>query len=406
MSTDTTESKAKPAAKPKPAPKAKPAAPKEMLSKKPAGRFKLRLRHFYLIASFLLLVALPIAALQYYFSVYAKPQYASTVGFVVRNADTATSSEVLGGIVGLASTTGNDADILYEFIYSQELVRRIDETLDLRALFNRVEDDPIFALGDADSIEDLLRYWPRMVRVSYDANTGLLELRVLAFDPVDAQKIAQAILEESSQKINELSAQAREDATRQAQETLDKSVGRLKEARKALTTFRNTYQIVDPSVTLQERSGLLNSLQQQLAEARINYKLLAATSRSTDPRLEQAQQRITEIQALIDEERQEIGQGAEGNSGEVFSALFGEYEGLTVEREFAERTYLNALQNFDNALTQADRQSRYLSAYILPTLAESAEFPQRWILSGIVALFLFFFWAILCLVAYSLRDRR
>ncbi|NCT11795.1 MAG: sugar transporter, partial [Rhodobacterales bacterium] len=54
----------------------------------------------------------------------------------------------------------------------------------------------------------------------------------------------------------------------------------------------------------------------------------------------------------------------------------------------------------------ANRQSRYLAAYIRPTLAEKSEFPQRELMLGIVALFSFLIWAILSLVYYALRDRR
>ena len=50
------------------------------------------------------------------------------------------------------------------------------------------------------------------MRISYDQSTGLIELRVLAFDPVMAQQVAQAIVSESQDMINALSKQAREDA--------------------------------------------------------------------------------------------------------------------------------------------------------------------------------------------------
>ncbi|MCE6966917.1 sugar transporter, partial [Cereibacter sphaeroides] len=90
-----------------------------------------------------------------------------------------------------------------------------------------------------DEIEDLVDYWKRMVRISYDSTTGLIELRVHAFAPKDAQIIAQMILDESTRMINELSAIARADATRYAREELDKAVERLREQRVAVTEFRS-----------------------------------------------------------------------------------------------------------------------------------------------------------------------
>ena len=77
-----------------------------------------------------------------------------------------------------------------------------------------------------------------------------------------------------------------------------------------------------------------------------------------------------------------------------------------MDREFAEQSYTAALSAFDGAQAEAQRQSRYLAAYIKPTLAEEAEYPQRAMLLGLTALFLTLLWSILALIYYSLRDRR
>ena len=53
----------------------------------------------------------------------------------------------------------------------------------------------------------------------------------------------------------------------------------------------------------------------------------------------------------------------------------------------------------------ASRQSRYLASYIPPTRPETAEYPQRLVLTGIVAAFLVLLWAVMALVYYSIRDR-
>jgi capsular polysaccharide transport system permease protein len=57
-------------------------------------------------------------------------------------------------------------------------------------------------------------------------------------------------------------------------------------------------------------------------------------------------------------------------------------------------------------VAQANRQSRYLAAYIQPTIAEKSEYPQHGLIVGLVSLFTFLTWSILALVYYSLRDRR
>jgi len=57
--------------------------------------------------------------------------------------------------------------------------------------------------------------------------------------------------------------------------------------------------------------------------------------------------------------------------------VIAEFERLLSEREFSEQKYVTALSNLNVAQTEAQRQSRYLAAYVGPTLAESPERPQR-----------------------------
>ena len=111
------------------------------------------------------------------------------------------------------------------------------------------------------------------------------------------------------------------------------------------------------------------------------------------------------IENRIDEERQKFGVGGTGPGGESYATTVAEFERLTVDREFAEQAYVAAQSAYDGARAEASRQSRYLAAYIAPTLAEKAEFPQRALIVALVAAFAFLLWAILTLIYYSLRDR-
>jgi capsular polysaccharide transport system permease protein len=373
----------------------------------PSGSARMRRRHRWIAASFFAVVLLPLLASAIYLYAIARDQYASTVGFSVRTEDFASGLELLGGVAQLSGGTSTDADILYEFMQSQELVQTLDERLDLRGLYAKAEGDPVFAFPAEGSIEDLVDHWSRMTRVAYDSATGLIEVRALAFTPEDAQTIATAILEESSILVNELSAIARLDATRFAQEELDRAVERLKVARERMTEFRSRTQIVDPTADIAGQMGLLSTLQTQLAEAYIQIDLLRGSTVESDPRIPQAEARIEVIENRIAEERAKLGVGGGVDpDGEGFATLVSEYERLQVDREFAEQAYVAALAAYDTALAEARRQSRYLAPYVRPTLAESSQFPERLTLLALVALFLTTGWAIAVLIYYSLRDRR
>jgi capsular polysaccharide transport system permease protein len=364
-------------------------------------------RHFGLLLSFFLLVLAPAGASAVYLYTVAKDQYASRVGFSVRREEVSSAIEILGGITNLSGSSTTDTDVLFEYIRSQPMVRRVDERLDLRAIYTLPE-DPVFVLAPGATIEDLTDYWGWMVKVFYDSASGLIELRVQAFTPEDAQAVAQAVFEESSALINTLSNIAREDATRYAKEELDRAVERLVEARQALTEFRARTQIVDPEADIQGRMSLLATLEGQLVEAQIDLDILRDTTRETDPRVQQAERRVAVIEGRIASERARFGMADSGASepDDAYATLVAEFERLLVDREFAEQAYLSALGAHDVALAEARRQSRYLAAYIEPTRAESAEYPQREVILALIAVFALIGWSILALVYYSIRDRR
>jgi capsular polysaccharide transport system permease protein len=373
-----------------------------------ATKARAKKRHWGLIFAFIIIVLGPIGGAAWYLYERSVDQYASTLGFTVRSEDASSAADLLGGVASSfgGGSASRDGDILYEFILSQEIVRKVDDRLDLRRLYARHYDvDPLLSYNPDGTIEDLAEFWRRMVRVSYDSASGLMELRVLAFEPQEAVAIAQAIYDESSTMINALSATARADATRYAQADLDLAVDRLKTAREALTKFRLENQIVDPNADIQTQVGLLAFLQEQQATALIEFQLINETARDGDPRVEQARRRLEVIEAQIAEERQKFGAGG-GTDGVEYATTIAEFERLTVDREFAEASYAATLSAFDVARADANRQSRYLAAYINPTQAEKSEYPQRWLIVAIVAAFSFMTWAILSLVFYSLRDRR
>lgn len=375
-----------------------------------AGPARRKRRHVGLALSVLLIVLLPLAVIGWYAYVRAVDQYASNLGFTVRQEDQGQTQALLGGLAQLAgpSAAGGalDGDILNEFIRSQGLVRRIDARLDLWAHYAApYETDPVFALAPGGTIEDLANHWSRIVAIDYDQATGLIGVEVRAFDPVFAQQVAQAVLEESQSLVNDLNAAARADLVNAADQEVSLALDRLKTAREALVGFRTRTQIVDPETDLEARMGVQTSLQQQLAQALVEYDLLLQSAGDSAPSVIQAERKIDVIRDRLAEERQAFAADQSYTGVEGYPALIAEYERLTVDREYAEETYRAALAQRDAAKANAARQSRYLATYVQPTLPEAPIYPKRLQIMLVALLFLSLGWALFALIYYSVRDR-
>ena len=120
-----------------------------------------------------------------------------------------------------------------------------------------------------------------MVEVSFESASGIIHVRANAFTPGEARMIAQAVLDKSGDLVNRLSEQAREDAVRFAREDLDFAEDNLREVRERLADFRRENRIVDPSADVAGQMGLLNALQEELAQALVDRDMLLSYAAGT-----------------------------------------------------------------------------------------------------------------------------
>lgn len=305
----------------------------------------------------------------------------------------------------MASGTSNDVEILKQFIESQDLVRAIEQSEKVSEAFARGwPADFIFAFNPEGTLEDLHKYWGRNVRISTFA--GLMTLTVRSYDAQRSQQIALSVFEASKTLINQLSQEARNDATRFTREELQRAEDRLSLAREELTQFRLISGIVDPLASLQAEIGILTSLQAQLADSLVEKELLSKISRQQDPRVNEISRKIDALQVQIDLEQKKYAKSDSSEGGNDYARLFSQYERLAAEMQFAEQTYRAAIVAHDVALSEAKLTSRYLAMHVQPTIAEKSLFPDRPVQLAVTGLFLLLAWSVGLLIYYSIRDRR
>lgn len=383
------ERPAAPAAAPRPAPPPRPTV--------------MRRRHSLMLYSFIALVVVPVLTVAAYLFTVAEDQYHSRAAFSIRSEESnAAVSGLLGALTQVSSGSATDPDILFEYIRSQEIVEDLETEIGLSAIFSRAKGDWFYALGNDPTIEDLVWQWNRMVHVTHEANNGILQVQTEAFTPEDAQLVAEAILRKSSVLVNELSENARNDAIRYASEDVREAESNLLDIRKQLTQFRRTNRIVDPRADAEGQLGILNALQSELAQALIERDSLLTYAQESDPRVVNLDTKIASINAQIEAERRKLNVPSKTENVDIF----GEYENLLVQQEFANAAYTQALAGLATARAEARRQARYIAIHVRPTLAQTALYPRRFLLTGLVGLFCALAWGVALLVYYNVRDNR
>jgi len=375
-------------------------------------RPRTRRRHVLLYLSFILLVIAPVASAAYYLFALSADQFHSRAGFSVRSEEFSNPLDALSAFTGVNGGTGAaaDSEVLEDFIQSQTLIEKIDRELDLRSMFaarptgfELIPADVVFGLRADATIEDLEKYWSRMVLVSRNTSSGIIDLEVRAFTPEDAHALATAILDESTALVNDLSRIAQGDAIRFALEDVELAESRLADLRKQVRDFRSQNRLIDPESNVDSQSGVLRELHSLLAETLIRRGNIEAYASADDLRITDLDRQIAVIREQIEAERAVF--AARDQSGPSLSDVIGTFEELLVDLEFSENAYTAALASVEQARAEARRQSRYAAVHIEPTRAERSLYPSRWQLLLVVSVAALSLWAVLSLVYYNIRDR-
>lgn len=352
----------------------------------------------------LLVVVLPTVVAAVYFLLIASPRYVSEARFIVRAGTRPPPSSVgmaLQG-VGLAPAQ-TDAFAVHDWMRSRDAVVEMRDRAQLETVLGPPAADPFSRwprLGEGRTVEGLHRAWRRFVTVGYDSTTGISVLRVEAYRPEDARRLAEALLGGGERLVNRLNERASTDAVTEAQRAVDEAEARLASASSRLTGFRNRQRYIDPQGQAEAGGQVIVALTTQLATLRADRAQLAAEAPQS-PQLPSLDGRIRALERQIAAERAKIAGAADSLAPQVSA-----YEDLVLERQFADRQLAEATTALVEARQEARRQSLYLERVAGPLTADEATRPRRWRSILIVLVSTLLIWGIGRLLVLGLREHR
>ena len=280
---------------------------------------------------------------------------------------------------------------------------RIDAALDLRRLFSPPQADWWSRLPTPATIEELVRYWKGQVDPVYDAANGTVTVRVRAFDPGEALRLAEAVVAACEALVNELSLRSRHDALVHANAELAQAEDRLKTVLARIRAFRDREGLIDPARTAEANGALAARLRDELIKANTDLAILKRYMRDDAPSVQVLTARIRAIETQQRSLAAEMTDPEEARPDRLTRRL-GEYEQIESERRFAEASYQLALRAVEQARANADRQRVFIASFVPPSLPEEPLYPRRWRTLGTVALIAFALWGIGGLAAQSVRE--
>jgi len=340
----------------------------------------------------------------YYLKV-ASPQYEANAHFTIEKQGQG-QSDPLGALTGLPGSVSStrDALIVKDFIESREVIERTKQYFDINKLYAREDKDFLSRLEQDSSIEDIVEYWQEKVNVEFDTTSGIVNLKVTAFEPESAVKVINAILTASEDLVNTLSEKSRQDSLKFARQELRKAETKLKNARTDVRTFREKEQALSPEKSAESKLDLVGELEAERARAEADLRSLRLEFPDTSRKIIEAKNKVFSLKKQVNIERIRSTRITDSSDAKTMSSIISKHEELLTEQGFAEKSYEAALLNLEQSRIDATQQHRYLTIIVNPKLPEEPSKPDQ--PNDYIVLFLacLLLWGILSLIIASVRD--
>ncbi|MFB9953204.1 capsule biosynthesis protein [Rhizobium puerariae] len=356
-----------------------------------------------LLVSFVLLVLLPFIASGLYHAFIASDQFISEARFAVRSVAAESGENVDSGVMSM-STAPQDAYVVTSFIHSTEILKRLSGKVDYVSLFSGSDVDFLSRLESNSSQEELLKFWDRQIQTYIDGPSGIITLKVRAFDAENAKRLAALILAESDILVNELSQRAKADIIKRSQEEVLRTEENYKATLAALTEYQRSAGIFNPKTQASSTGELLGAAMARSLTIESRIFVLNSSAASDSPAYRQLVQEKAAVEAQIDKLKAEMTGGGEANND--LSNALARFSALETDRVVGEKLYESARAGLAAAQIEALKKAIYLIVFVEPELPQDSLYPNRVSSPFILLLVMFVVWCTLVLAWASVEDHR
>lgn len=327
---------------------------------------------------FLVGVVLPVLVSAIYFFLIASDQYVSESRFVIKAPNQ--RSGQISTFANLIQTTGlsggqEQSNQVIDYVRSRSALQALSKEVPLGKVYASDSADFFSRFPkpwQQDAREDLHDYYREKVVIGRDVDTGLVVLRTTAFDPKDAARINESLLRQSETLVNELNERARVSAISESESRVQEAEARAMAARKAMASYRNKAELVDP---LKQAGGVVEIANRLISERAALEAQLSTLRRVTPdhPSIGALRERIASLTQEIDQQTARIVGGGNSISGKLPA-----YEALALEQELSSQLVMLARASLEQARTDALKQQFYLERVVDPNVPDLPEYPHAW----------------------------
>lgn len=349
---------------------------------------------------FIVALTIPTVIASVYYFLIASNVYASQSKLSVYSKDVISTVNIASqlGITG-ENSKSQDLLILKEFIFSKDILDRLQKDINIKAMYQNEKADFLERLPKDASEKQFLDYYRTHINIEIFREASLMTLETKAARPEDAKKINETILAYAEEFINNLSARIKFDSQVQAQTIVDDVEKEIVELKNKLSDLRQNKKVFNPRIEVETDLSIIGKLEEKRAQLIAEKNILLATYKPESYLVKAADKKIANITAQLSAEKKRLlredGQNADTNE---------QFQVLEMEEQFTAKKYELALFNLEETYRNMQNQNKYVITVLAPTFPSYAVEPRR--LMGVISVLVsaFLTISISALVVAGIRD--
>ncbi|ASR91015.1 chain-length determining protein [Alcaligenes faecalis] len=311
-----------------------------------------------------------------YWLFFASDRYVSEANVIIRKTDSVGSPSFdLGMLVsGVASADRANQLLLRDYLLSVDMLKKLDESLDLRTHYSSSEHDVISRMWFQDeSMEWFHRYYLSRVKVEFDEFSGVLRIQVQAYEPAMAQAITQQLVQEGERYMNELGHEMAQVQVNFLVTQVDQAQERFQKASQDLLNYQNKAGLLSPQATAESINAIIATLEGQRAQLQTQLASLPKSLDRDHPNIQRLKQSLTALDAQIKAEKLKLATP----SGGTLNKYVEEFYRLEMNVQFTQELYKSSLTALEKGRIDATRMLEKVSVLQSATLPEYPMEPRR-----------------------------
>lgn len=356
-----------------------------------------------LFARMFVFVLLPTIIAGWYFYRVATPLYATNSEFVIQQAGP-TAAAGLGSLFsGTALATSQDSIAVQGYLQSRDAMLRLDTDVGFKDHFKSASIDPLQRLEPAATTEAAYKVYKKFVKIAYDPTEGIIKMEVVATDPTVAAAWASQLIAYAEEQVDHLTQRLREDQMRGSSRSYEVAEKELLDSQMKLVALQEKFKVLSTATELAMITSQISSLEAQLLQDRMALVEMESNAAPNQARVDPLKRRIESLTGEIGDLRARMTEG----SAEAQSLARVQGELLVAEADVATRQMIlsQALTAMEVSRTEANRQVRYLSVSVSPTVTDEPAYPRAFENTLVTMLILLGIYLMVSMTAAILREQ-